>query len=61
MNSLNTYFRESYDELMNRVSWPTLADLQQSTTVVLVASVIIALMIWVMDTGSNAFLKSFLY
>ena len=61
MNSLNAYFRESYDELMNRVSWPTLADLQQSTTVVLVASVIIAALIWIMDTGSNALLKSFLY
>jgi preprotein translocase subunit SecE len=57
MNSLTAYFSESYDELMNRVSWPSLSDLQQSTTVVLVASVIIALLIWVMDTGSNALLS----
>ena len=57
MNSLTAYFSESYDELMNRVSWPSLSDLQQSTTVVLVASVIIALLIWVMDTASNALLS----
>jgi preprotein translocase subunit SecE len=57
MNGLTTYFSESYDELMNRVSWPSLSDLQQSTTVVLVASLIIALLIWVMDTGSNALLS----
>ena len=60
MNGLITYLQESKDELMSHVSWPSFADLQQSTTIVLVASVIIALLIWVMDTASNGLL-SFLY
>jgi preprotein translocase subunit SecE len=60
MNGITNYLKESYDELVNRVSWPTFADLQHSTTVVLVASVIIAVLIYVMDTASNALL-SFIY
>ena len=57
MNKLTAYFQESYDELMHRVTWPTWSDLQQSTTVVLIASVIIALLIWLMDTASNLALQ----
>ena len=44
-----TYFKESYDELMHKVSWPTWGELQGSATVVLVASVILAIVIWDMD------------
>ena len=53
MERLTHYFRESYEELMHRVTWPTFADLQHSTMVVLVASVIIAFLIWAIDTVSN--------
>ncbi len=53
MDRLTHYFRESYEELMHRVTWPTFADLQHSTMVVLVASVIIAFLIWAIDTVSN--------
>jgi preprotein translocase subunit SecE len=58
MASIITYVEESYNELVNKVSWPTWAELQNSTWVVAVASIIIALMIFVMDfvfgiTGSS--------
>ena len=43
------YIRESYDELMHKVSWPTWTELQNSTVVVFVASLIIALIVFVMD------------
>ena len=43
------YFRESYDELMHKVSWPSWAELQSSAIVVSVASLIIALVVFLMD------------
>ena len=49
MAGIITYIEESYNELVNKVSWPTWAELQNSTRIVAVASIIIALMIFVMD------------
>ena len=46
---VKTYLKESYDELVHKVSWPTWPELQNSAIVVLVASVIIALIVLVMD------------
>ena len=49
-----TYIKESYDELMNKVSWPSWSELQSSSIVVAIASLIIALVIYLMDqTFSN--------
>ena len=57
MNKISTYFKESYHELVEKVSWPTWLQLQQSTVIVLVATVIITAMVWVMDFSSNQLLK----
>jgi preprotein translocase subunit SecE len=46
---LVTYVKESYDELMHKVSWPTFAELQGSAIVVSVATLIIALLVFAMD------------
>ena len=43
------YFKESYNELVNKVTWPTFAQLQSSTIVVMVASVIFAIVVLAMD------------
>ena len=43
------YFRETYDELVNKVSWPTWKELQGSVVVVSVASLIIAVIVYLMD------------
>ncbi len=43
-------FKESYNELVHKVSWPTKAELANSSVVVLIASVIIALIVWAMDS-----------
>ena len=32
------YFKESYNELVNKVTWPTFPQLQSSTVVVMVAT-----------------------
>jgi preprotein translocase subunit SecE len=46
---IGTYFKESYNELMHKVTWPTWRELQSSATLVLVTSVILAVVIWAMD------------
>jgi preprotein translocase subunit SecE len=57
MNKVTTYFSESYRELMEKVSWPSWTQLQQSTVIVLVATVLITALVWVMDLFSNSLLK----
>ena len=57
MNKIATYFKESYQELMQKVTWPSWSQLQQSTVIVLVATVIITAMVWLMDFSSNQLLK----
>ncbi|MGB8358908.1 MAG: preprotein translocase subunit SecE [Bacteroidales bacterium] len=46
---VGSYFKESYNELMHKVTWPTWSELQSSATLVLVTSVMLALVIWFMD------------
>lgn len=57
MNKITTYFSESYRELSEKVTWPTWSQLQQSTMIVIVATLIITGMIWVMDTISQGALN----
>ncbi len=49
MNKIVTSVKESYYELVNKVSWPTLPEVTSSSIVVLSASIIIALVILLMD------------
>jgi len=48
------YFKEVYDELVHKVSWPSVKDLQNSVVVVSIASLIIALIVFLMDIVFNA-------
>ncbi|WP_438944700.1 preprotein translocase subunit SecE [Sediminibacterium sp.] len=57
MNKIALYFKESYQELLEKVTWPTWLQLQQSTVIVLVATVIITALVWIMDFSSNQLLK----
>ena len=50
MAKKESYIKSSYDELVNKVSWPSWSELQSSTIVVAIASIIIALIIYVMDS-----------
>ncbi len=60
MEQIKLYLVESYNELVNKVTWPTWANLISSTRVVLVGSLIIALIVLVMDAVSKQF-TGFLY
>jgi preprotein translocase subunit SecE len=53
MSKIGTYVAETKNELMNKVSWPTWPELQSSAIVVMVSSVIIALVVWGMDSVFN--------
>jgi len=50
MSKLRTYIEESADELLHKVSWPTWSELQSSGVVVMIASIIISLIIFLMDS-----------
>ena len=52
-NNRLTDIKESYNELVNKVSWPTKSELANSTIVVMVASIIASLVIWVIDLCIN--------
>ena len=51
------YIKESYKELVEKVSWPTFAQLQSSTIVVMVASLIFALVVLAMDISFENLMK----
>ena len=51
MNKFTLYIKESYVELAKKVAWPSWSQLQSSAILVMVASLIFALVIFVMDLG----------
>lgn len=59
MNKVRNYFRESYHELVHKVSWPTWRELQSSTVVVLSATLVITLLVWGMDQLSSLVLNQY--
>jgi len=58
---IKTYIEESYNELVNKVSWPTYKDLQSSGIIVMIASLIIALVVLLMDTAFQFTMQDFIY
>jgi len=52
-----SYFKEAYTELVHKVSWPTWSELQSSAIVVMVASLIIAIIVFAMDISFENLLK----
>jgi len=49
MNDLLLYIKESYNELLHKVTWPTWGELLDNSRLVIIGSVIIALVIFLMD------------
>ena len=52
------YFKESYNELVNKVTWPSFSQLQSSTIIVMVASVIFAIVVSLMDLSFETIMSS---
>jgi len=61
MEQVLDYIKESYNELVNKVTWPSWSSLLSNTRLVLVASMIIALIIFLMDAVSSFILTDTIY
>ncbi|HMU72439.1 MAG TPA: preprotein translocase subunit SecE [Ferruginibacter sp.] len=57
MNKFTAYIRDSYKELLHKVTWPNWEQLQQSTMIVLGTTLIITLIVMLMDFVSNNGMK----
>ncbi|MBQ3656298.1 MAG: preprotein translocase subunit SecE [Bacteroidales bacterium] len=60
MAKLKTYLQETYDELVNKVSWPSGQELMNSAVIVMVATFIIAFVVFVMDISLKGVME-FIY
>ena len=60
MKKVISYIKDSYNELVYKVSWPTRSELSSSAVVVMFASLIIAVLIGVVDVGFEA-VMNFIY
>jgi preprotein translocase subunit SecE len=59
MSKITAYIKESYTELVEKVSWPTREELQSSVIVVMVATLIIGCVIFLMDFGFQSVMNLF--
>ncbi len=57
MSKIANYIKESFTELSQKVSWPTWNELQESSIIVLIASFIFAIVIFVMDSAFGNLLE----
>ena len=53
----STYFKEAYNALVHKVTWPSWSSLQNSAIVVMIASLILALVILAMDISFENIMK----
>ncbi|OAV68367.1 preprotein translocase subunit SecE [Bacteroidales bacterium Barb6] len=60
MKKIIDSIKDSYNELVYKVSWPTRKDLSASAVVVMFASLIIAVLIFVIDLGFEGIMR-FIY
>lgn len=58
---LKSFVIESYLELKNKVSWPKYSELQSSSVLVLIASLIFAIIIGLFDLTFRLLLQEWLY
>ncbi|MBN2744123.1 preprotein translocase subunit SecE [Breznakibacter xylanolyticus] len=57
MNKIVAYLKDVRSELVTKTSWPTWSELTNSAVIVMVASVIIAGVVFVMDFGFENILE----
>ncbi|RIJ36756.1 preprotein translocase subunit SecE [Pontibacter oryzae] len=59
MSNIRTYINDTVEEMRDRVSWPTYSELQNSSVLVLIGSLIFALVVGAMDFGFDTVLTWF--
>ena len=55
------YCKESYDELVHKVTWPNRSELSGSAVAVLTASLLIALVVFLMDSAFRFIMEDVIY
>ncbi|HRQ30169.1 MAG TPA: preprotein translocase subunit SecE [Saprospiraceae bacterium] len=60
MNSIILYIKESYNELIHKVTWSSLPELLESTRVVIIGTVIFSIIVLLADIFSK-FLTTTIY
>lgn len=53
MNQVIAYIKECYNELLHKVTWPTMPNLLSSARLVVVASLVISVLVFLMDLVSK--------
>lgn len=61
MKKITQYIKDSYNELVYKVSWPSRSELTNSAVVVMIASLIMAAVIFLVDTGFEQALNYFYF
>jgi preprotein translocase subunit SecE len=59
MAKVNEYIKESYEELTQKVTWPTWTELWNSAILVIIAAFIIALVVLIMDQSIHFLFNQF--
>ena len=59
MNKIINYIKESYSELVHKVSWPTQQELTSSTVVVMTASLLMAIVLFAIDFSFKSVVNFF--
>ncbi|MBD8387997.1 preprotein translocase subunit SecE [Dysgonomonas sp. BGC7] len=59
MKKIINYIKDSYNELVYKVSWPSRSELTNSAVIVMIASIIMALVVWGIDTAFENLVKLF--
>ena len=58
LKKIVNYCKACFDELAHKTTWPTRKELTQSAVLVLTASLIIAVVVWLMDVVFKAVMSS---
>ncbi|QHL88709.1 preprotein translocase subunit SecE [Nibribacter ruber] len=59
MEKLRKFFNDTVEEMQHKVSWPTYTELQKSSILVLVGSLVFALLVGAMDLVYDSTLSWF--
>jgi preprotein translocase subunit SecE len=60
MSRIKQIWKDTADELINKVTWPTWEELRSSTGIVMIASILFAVVILLIDEGFG-FITGILY
>ncbi len=55
---LVSYVKNSYNELVHKVTWPSIGELQSSALVVMIAALVIAVIVLVMDLAFDGLMQN---